>query len=232
MGRVAITVACALLTGCGGSTQAEKPARTVRTATQPRTASVEVSLQGRDLRTVVFDQPLTLAGAVHQAGPAVPLRVHLLADTRPVQSAATGAGGSFEFTVRPRLNTTYSVEVEGNVSRHVRVLALPEEKFRVEPLAPGRGVLVYEITHPAEVTLTRQPVQFYAHFTGHGRDYTRIGQARFHVADRRHAAARVTIALRAPADDAVACVPTMIAPGFGRPPLRDCGRRSVRVPHH
>jgi hypothetical protein len=112
------------------------------------------------------------------------------------------------------------------------VLALPEETFRVEPLAPGRGVFVYEITHPAEVTLTRQPVQFYAHFRGHGRDYTRIGQARFHEADRRHAAARVAITLRAPADDAVACVPTMIAPGFGRPPLRDCGRRSVRVPHH
>jgi hypothetical protein len=79
---------------------------------------------------------------------------------------------------------------------------------------------------------TNQPVQFYAHLTGHGRDYTRIGEARFQRLSRTRATARVTVTLPGPATDAVACVPTKIAPGFGRPPLRDCGRRRVRVPRH
>jgi hypothetical protein len=225
-----------LVAGCGGGgadpEPGSEPAAPARTATQPALAAVEVSLRGRDLRTVVFDHPLTLTGVARRSKPGAALPVRLLADADRVDSATTGEGGSFHFTVRPRLNTTYTVEAGGAVSRQVRVLALPEANFRVEPLAPGRGVFVYEITHPAEVALTRQPVQFYAHLTGRGRAYTRIGQARFHSSDRRHASARVTVTLPAPADDAVACVPTMIAPGFGRPPLRDCGRRRVRVPRH
>jgi hypothetical protein len=232
MRRVVTGLACVLVAGCGGSTHTDTPASTVRTATQPAHPSVEISLRGRDLRTVIFDQPLTLKGVVRRSGPTTPLQVRLLADGAPADSAMTGEGGSFEFTVRPRLNTTYSVAVEDTESRHVRVLALPEEQFRVEPLAPGRGVFVYEITHPTEVTLTKQPVQFYAHLSGRGRDYTRVGQAHFRRLDARRAAARATVTLRVPADDAVACVPTMIAPGFGRPPLRDCGRRKVRVPGH
>jgi hypothetical protein len=230
MRRAAIGV-CVLVAGCGGSTQAGKPVHSARTATQPARPSIEVALRGPDLRTVVFDHPLTLKGVVRPK-PAAPLRVQLLADAAPGQSVMTGEGGSFEFTVSPRLNTSYSVKVEDTESRRVRVLALPEEQFRVEPLAPGRGVFVYEITHPAEITLTRQPVQFYAHLTGRGRDFTRIAQRRFHRLDARRATARVTVTLPAPADNAVACVPTMIAPGFGRPPLRDCGRRKVRVPRH
>src|SRR3954464_6516207 len=109
MRRVAITLACALVVGCGGSAHTAKPASTAGTATQPRPASVEISLHGRDLRTVVFDHPLTLTGVVRQSKPAAPLRVRLLADAQPVQSAMSGEGGSFEFTVSPRQNTTYSV---------------------------------------------------------------------------------------------------------------------------
>src|SRR3954454_19058792 len=232
MRSVAITSLCALAAGCGGSTHTGEPASTVRSATQPARPSIEISLRGRDMRTVVFDHPLSLEGAVHPSAPATPVRVRLLADGQPVQSTMSGAGGSFEFSVSPRLNTTYSAAAEGTESRRVRVLALPDDQFRVEPLAPGRGVFVYEITHPAGLTLTRQPVQFYAHLSGHGHDYTRVGQAHFRRLDPRRAAARVTVTLRRPADDAVACLPTMIAPGFGRPPLRDCGRRKVRVPGH
>ena len=235
MRRLSAALACMFIAGCGGGNDARKPAGPVRTATQSAPSSVEVSLHGRALRTVVFDHPLTLAGTVHRSSPRGPLRVRLLASPsgpEPVQSATTGEGGGFRFTVHPRVNTTYSVEAETRTSRSVRVLALPDETFRVEPLAPGRGVFVYEITHPAEIPPTEQPVQFYAHLTGRGPDYTRIGEARFHSAGRTSAAARLTVTLPGPADDAVACVPTMIAPGFGRPPLRDCGRRRVRVPHH
>src|SRR4051794_34602444 len=218
MRRATIGV-CALVAGCGGSTQAGKPVHTAHTTTQTQPSTVEISLRGRDLRTVVFDHALTLTGVVRRSGPGAPLRVRLLADGAPTQSTVAGEGGKFEFTVQPRLNTTYTVEAEERMSRRVRVLALPEETFRVDPLAPGRGVFVYEITHPAELALTHEPVQFYAHFTGRGRDFTRIGGRRFHRLDARHASARVTVTLTAPADDAVACVPTMIAPGFGRPPL-------------
>jgi hypothetical protein len=231
MRRVTTAFVCALVAGCGGGDRGATTAAPARTATQPSRPTLEVALRGRDLRTVVFDHPLTLRGVVRPK-PAAALRVQVLADAAPTQSVMTGEGGSFEFTVSPRLNTNYSVKIEDTESRHVRVLALPEEQFRVEPLAPGRGVFVYEITHPAEVTLTRQPVQFYAHLTGRGRDYTRVAQAHFRRLDARRAAARATVTLPAPANDAVACVPTMIAPGFGRPPLRDCGRRRVRVPGH
>src|SRR4051812_9932053 len=108
MRRAATAFVCALAVGCGGSTHADKPGSTARTATQPARPSVEVALRGPDLRTVVFDHPLTLKGVVRPK-PAAPLRVQLLADAARDQSVMTGEGGSFEFTVSPRLNTTYSV---------------------------------------------------------------------------------------------------------------------------
>jgi hypothetical protein len=197
-----------------------------------------VSLRGPDTRRVIFGHDVTLKGVVRQSHPTGPLKVRLLASpypypvSEPVDSATTGEGGSFRFTVRPRLNTLYSVGVESRVSRHVQVYALPEGTFRVEPLGPGSGVFVYEITYPPEVVPTKRPVQFYAHLTRHGKRYTRIGQARFHRVTPGRSAARVTVTLHEPADNAVACVPASIAPGFGDPPIRDCGRHRVRVPRH
>src|SRR3954464_14884499 len=170
MRRALALAACALAAGCGGSGQrAANSTRTSRTSADPPRSSIEISLHGRDLRTVVFDQPLTLTGVVRRSQEAAaPLRVRLLADAAPVQSAEAGASGSFAFTVRPRLNTTYSVAAEGSVSRHVRVRALRDEPSGGEPTGRGRGVFVYEIWHPAEVGPTRQPVQFYAHLVGRG----------------------------------------------------------------
>jgi hypothetical protein len=231
MRRAFAVSVCVLVAGCGGSTHA-KHAETARTATQPPRSSVEVSLHGPDTRRVVFGHPLELKGVVRQSHPTGPLTVRLLASHEPVDSAKTGEGGSFHFTVRPRLNTIYSVEVETRVSRHIQVYALPEGNFRVEPLGPMSGVFVYEITHPPGVVPTKRPVQFYAHLIGHGKRYTRIGEAPFDRVTPRRAVARVTITLHQPADDAVACVPAMIAKGFGDPPIRDCGRHRVRVPGH
>jgi hypothetical protein len=153
--------------------------------------------------------------------------------SEPVQSTTTAEGGSFSFTVRPRLNTMYSVGAGARISRHIQVYAMPDGNFRVEPIAPGRGSFVYEITYPTGVTPTRLPVVFYAHLTRNGpRIYTRVGQAPFRRTSRDHAIARVAITVHQRADDAVACVPTMIAPSLGAPPIRDCGRRTVRVPRH
>jgi hypothetical protein len=118
------------------------------------------------------------------------------------------------------------------VSRRIQVYAMPEGTFRVEPIGPGSGVFVYEITHPPGVVPTRRPVQFYVHLVGHGKRFTRVGAARFDRVTPLRAVARVTITLHQPADDTVACVPAMIAKNFGDPPIRDCGRRRVRVPHH
>jgi hypothetical protein len=228
-------IVCLLVAGCGGSTPS-KHTDTIRTATQPAPPSVEVSLHGPDTRRVVFGHPLELKGVVRQSHPTGPVTVRLLASHEPVDSARTGEGGSFRFTVRPLLNTQYSVEVpspgQARVSRHIQVYALPEGNFRVEPVGPQSGVFVYEITHPPGVVPTNRPVQFYAHLTGHGKRYTRIGEARFDRVTSRRAVARVTITLHQPADDAVACVPAMIAPNFGDPPIHDCGRPRVRVPHH
>jgi hypothetical protein len=186
----------------------------------------------------VFGHELMLAGVVRQSHPSGPLSASLLASpypysvAEPVQSAETGEGGSFHFTVRPRLNTIYSVQVGSRMSRRIQVYALQEGTFRVEPAGIRTGVFVYEITHPAEVVPTNRPVQFYAHLKGRGRLYTRIGQARFKRLTPERAVARTTITLRRPADNAVACTPAMIAEGFGDPPIRDCGRRRVRVPRH
>lgn len=238
--RRALTVsACVLVAGCGGSSK--EHAVTVRTATQPRPAPAEVVLTGERTRKVEFGQPLRLEGAVRQRPGDEPLRVRLLASPYPhvtsqaVASTTTAAGGGFEFSVKPRINTFYSAEAESTpkrISSQVRVYATPKQEFRVEPLGPGSGVFVYEITHPAGVVPTNRPVLFYAHFTGHGRAYTRIGQAHLDRVSRRRAVARVTITLHRPADDAVGCVPAMIAEGFGPPPIRECGQRRVHVPRH
>jgi hypothetical protein len=223
-------IVCVLVAGCGGSSR--QHAVTVHTATQPQRSSVEISLHGPDTRRVVFGHPLELKGVVRQSHPSGPVTVRLLASHEPVDSATTGEGGSFRFTVRPRLNTIYSVEAGSRVSRHIQVYAMPEGTFRVEPIGPGSGVFVYEITHPPGVVPTSRPVQFYVHLVGHGKRFTRVGRARFERVTPRRAVARVTITLHQPADDAVACVPAMIAPTFGEPPIRDCGRSRVRVPRH
>jgi hypothetical protein len=231
MRRALTASVCALVVGCGGSTHA-KHADTVRTATQPQRSSVEVSLHGPDTRRVVFGHPLELKGVVRRSHPTGPVPVRLLASHETVDSTRTGEGGSFHFTVRPRLNTVYSVEVEGRASRRIQVYAMPEQVFRIEPLAPARGVFVLEITHPPGVVPTKEPVQFYAHRRGDGRVFTRVGQARLERVSRERAVARATITVHFQADDAVGCVPAMIAEGFGDPPIRDCGRRRVRVPRH
>src|SRR4051812_39028885 len=226
MRRVLAASVCAFAVGCSGSTGAsDRRAATAPTAMQPRPPSVEVALRGPGTRRVVFDHPLTLKGVVRPR--TAPMTVRLLASeypypvSEPVQSVKTGEGGSFSFTVRPRLNTMYSVGVGTKVSRHIQVYAMPDGNFRVEPLAPRRGFFVYEITYPPGVAPTRLPVVFYAHLTQDGRRvYTRVGQAPFRRTSGTHAIARVAITLRHPADDAVACVPTTIAPNLGAPPLR------------
>src|SRR3954447_26260150 len=169
MRRSAATIACVLVAGCGGASPAKHAATTARTATQPARPSVEVSLRGPDTRRVLFDHALTIKGVVRPSN--VPVTVRLLSSespypvSEPAQSTKTGEGGSFSFTVRPHLNTMYSVELGGRVSRHIQVYAMPDGNFRVEPIAPGRGYFVYEITYPAGVTPTRLPVVFYAHMT-------------------------------------------------------------------
>jgi hypothetical protein len=220
-------IACALVAGCGGGSQ---PAPAVHTATQPPRSSVEVSLHGPDTRRVVFGHPLELAGVVRESRPSGPLTVRLLASHEPVQSTTTDARGSFRFTVRPRLNAVYSVQAAGRTSRHVQVYAMPEQDFRVEPRGPRSGVLVLAIGHPPEVVPTDHPAQFYVHFVGDGRTYTRVGQAHLDWVSRSRAVARLKITLHRAADNGVACVPAMIGQNFGDPPIGDCGRRRVHVP--
>jgi hypothetical protein len=233
MRRALIASACVLVAGCGGS-DPPKRAETVRTATQPRPTppSVEVSLRGEDTRRVVFGHDLEIRGVVRQSRPSGPLTVRLLASREPVESTTTGEGGSFRFTVQPRVNTIYSVQVGDKVSRHIQVYAMPEGNFRVEPISPGSGYFVYEITYPRGVEPTKRPVQFYAHFTGGDKRFARVGEARFRHYGPERSVARVKITLDRPADDAVACVPAMIAKDFGDPPIPDCGKRRVRVKRH
>lgn len=215
------------MAGCGGGSAA---APAVHTVSQEPRSSVEVSLHGPDTRRVVFGHPLELRGVVRQSHPAGPVRVRLLASHEPVQSTTADGRGSFSFTVRPRLNAIYSVDVAGRASRHVQVYAMPEQQFRVEPRGPRSGVLVLDVKHPPEVVPTDRPAQFYVHFVGDGQTYTRIGQAHLDWASRSRAVARLKVKLHRPADDGVACVPAMIAANFGDPPLSDCGRRRVHVP--
>src|SRR5436190_4831618 len=167
-------VACVLLAGCGGGS-AEDTA-TVRTATERAAApSVEISLRGDDTRRVVFGHPLELKGVARPKG--APLSVRLLASHEQVGSTTTASDGSFRFTVRPQVNTMYSVGVGDKVSRHIQVYAMPDQNFRVEPLGPRSGVFVLEIGHPRSVTPTDQPAQFYVHIADRGRVYERVGTA-------------------------------------------------------
>jgi hypothetical protein len=235
MRRIPAAVACVLVAGCGGGGDA-KPAAPASAATQPPPSSAEVSLRGPDTRRITFGHPLELRGFVRQSHPRGPLTVQLLASeypypvSEPIQSARTGEGGSFSFTVRPRLNTLYSVQVGNRVSRHIQVYAMPQGNFRVEPFDARRALFVYEITYPRGVVPTNRPIQFYAHLTGQGERFTRIGEARFERVTPERAVARVAIRLRRAADNFVACSPAVIAEGFGDPPIRDCGRRRVHVP--
>jgi hypothetical protein len=224
-------VLCVLVAGCGGggSGDAERPSN-ADTAPQAAPSSVEVSLRGPDTRRVVFGHPLELAGVVRPTGSSEPRTVRLLAEHEPVDTTRTGEGGSFSFTVRPRLNTVYSVEVDGRASRRVRVYAMPDQDFRVEPLGPRRGILVLEMEHPPEVTPTDNPAQFYVHFVGDGGTYTRVGEAHLDWASRSRAVARLRLRLHRAADDSIACLPSMFATNFGDPPIADCGKRRVRPP--
>jgi hypothetical protein len=200
---------------------------------QPAPSSIEVSLRGPDTRRVVFDHPLELKGVVRQSGGATrPMTVRLLDSAEPVQSTTTGEGGSFRFTVRPRINAIYSVSVGDKISRRIQVYAMPEQQFRVEPTGPRSGVFVLEIGHPPEVVPTDRPAQFYVHFVGAGRTYMRVGEAHLDWVSRSRAVARLKVSLHREADNGVACVPAMIAENFGDPPIGDCGNRRVRVPRH
>jgi hypothetical protein len=242
MRRALTLMACVLVAGCGGGSTAPKQVATVRTATQPPEPAPEVGLSGDRVRRVEFGQPLQLEGAVRrQGGGGDPIRVRLLASPYPhvtsksIASTTTGEGGHFEFTVRPRINTRFSAEVESTpkrVSGQVLVYAMPKQEFRVEPLGPGSGVFVLEITHPPGVFPTNRPVQFYVHLVGRGKRFTRVGEAHLDRVTPRRAVARLRVTRQRPADDAVACVPAMIAEGFGDPPIRDCGKRRVRVKRH
>jgi hypothetical protein len=93
-------------------------------------------------------------------------------------------------------------------------------------------VFVLEIEHPAGVVPTNRPVQFYAHVVGSGKLFTRVGEAHLDRVTRRRAVARLRVTRQRPADDAVACIPAMLAEGFGDPPIPDCGKRRVRVKRH
>src|SRR3954462_8828103 len=168
MRRFPAAAACVFVAGCGGG-DAAQPAAPAPAATQPAPSSAEVSLRGPDTRRITFGHPLELRGSVRQSHPSGPVTVRLLASeypypvSEPVQSARTGEDGSFSFTVRPRLNTLYSVQVGTRVSRHIQVYALPAGNFRVEPLDSRRALFVYEITYPRGVVPTNRPIQFYAH---------------------------------------------------------------------
>jgi hypothetical protein len=224
---------CLLVAGCGGGGGGE-PQAAARPAAQPSRASVEISLRGDDTRRVVFGHPLEFRGVVRPSGD--PVTVRLLSSeypypvSEPVQSTTTGEGGSFRFTVRPEVNTMYSVSVRDKVSRHIQVYAMPDQQFRVEPLGPRSGVFIFEIKHPLSVTPTDRPVLFYVHFVGGGSVYERVAHAHLDHVSAVRAVARVKVTVKRQADDAVACVPAMIAANFGDPPLSDCGRRRVRVP--
>src|SRR4051794_40089601 len=220
-------IVCALLAGCGGGSEG---APAVHTAPQPPQSSVEISLRGPDTRRVVFGHPLELRGAVRQSHSTGPARVRLLASHETVQSTTTGEGGSFRFTVRPEVNTVYSVAVGDKVSRQIQVYAMPDQSFRVEPRGPRTGVFILEIKHPLSVTPTDRPALFYVHFADGGRVYERVAHAHLDHVSAVRAVARVKVTVHRPADDAVACVPVMIAANFGDPPLTDCGQRRVRVP--
>jgi hypothetical protein len=223
---------CLLLAGCGGSAPTRR-ADTTPTAPQPEPpSSVEVSLHGPDTRRVIFDHPLELKGAVRQSHPTGPVTVQLLASGEPVQSTDTGEGGSFRFTVTPRVNAIYSVEAEDKVSRRIQVYAMPDQDFHVEPTGPRSGVFVLDIRHPPEVTPTDEPAQFYVHFVGGGAKYTRVGEAHLDWVSRSRAVARLKVRLHRSADNGVACVPAMIGENFGDPPIPDCGKRRVRVKRH
>lgn len=240
MRRALAISACLFLAGCGGGST--PTVATVRTATQSPTPAPEVVLTGEHFRRIEFGQPLKLEGAVRrQGGAGDPIRVRLLASpyphvtSRSVASTTTGEGGHFEFTVKPRINTLFSAEVQSTpkrISSQVKVYAMPKQVFRVEPLGPSRGVFVLEITHPPDVVPTNRPVQFYVHLRGHGKRFTRVGEAHLDRVTPRRAVARLTVTVHGHADDAVSCIPAMIAEGFGDPPIRDCGRRRVRVPRH
>ena len=220
-------IVCALVAGCGGGSEA---APAVHTAPPQPRSSVEVSLHGPDTRRVVFGHPLELKGRVKQSHPTGPAKVRLLASHEPVQTTTTGEGGSFRFTVRPEVNTIYSVSVGDKVSRHIQVYAMPDQSFRVEPVGPRSGVFILEIKHPLSVTPTDRPALFYVHFADGGRVYERVARAHLDHVSAVRAVARVKVTVPRPADDAVACVPVMIAANFGDPPLSDCGQRRVRVP--
>src|SRR4051794_1057970 len=222
-------IACVLLAGCGGGSA--EHAATVRTATERAAVpSVEISLRGDDTRRVVFGHPLELKGVVRPN--AAPVTVRLLASHEQVGSTTTAEDGSFRFTVRPQVNTIYSVRAGDKVSRRIQVYATPDQLFRVEPLGPRSGVFILEVRHPLAVTPTDRPAQFYVHYADGGRVYEGVGTAHPDHVSAVRAVARLKVKVKRPADDAVACAPAMIAANFGAPPLHDCGRRRVLVPRH
>jgi hypothetical protein len=120
--RVGVTASNAFGTGLARSA-----------ATAVVVAAAQVTL-ARSRPTVVFGGRLRLSGSV--AGVGAGVRVTIDARTfksrvfRPVATAATGAGGSFSATVKPRIRTSYRARLDdGTLATAVTVAVRPRLRF-------------------------------------------------------------------------------------------------------
>jgi hypothetical protein len=209
---IAVASAAAVLSGCGAV----------------KTPDTTLSAHGSRSESVIGEQ-VTISGTVRRGSPQS-MNLDLLASTGPLYADIRRIGrtrsdshGEYGFVVRPRINTAYTVATTG-AEKHVVVFVAPH--YRLEYARAGADAirLVFTVDHPLELRPSAQPVYFYAARRGVGR-LARLGRADLTRRTDVRAVARGTFA-GAPqgAIDVFACLPDVIAPGYGSPPIDGCGR--------
>lgn len=212
---IAALSAAALLAGCGAV----------------QTPGTTLSAHGSRSESAI-GEPVTISGTVRR-GAARSLNLELLASTAPlyadsrrVARTRSDAHGVYGFLVRPRINTAYTVATTG-AEKHVVVFVTPH--YRLEYTRAGASAIraVFTVDHPPALHPSAQAVYFYAAGKGVGK-LVRLGRSNLVRLTGVRAVARGTFP-RAPAGpiDVLACLPEMIAPGYGSPPIAGCGRRAL-----
>jgi hypothetical protein len=211
----AVTAAALALTfaGCGGS----------------KAPDVRLTAHGSKSEVEIGDR-VTISGVVRRDGRAAAMGLELRASSAPLYSSnrrvartRSDSHGQFGFVVRPRINTAYTIATTG-ATRHVVVFTAPRYKLAYTRVGGDAIHLAFTVDHPVELEPAAQRVYFYAAPKDVGK-LVRLGSSMLLATSATRAQATGTFS-GAPRGtiDAFACLPGMIAKGYGSPPIKGCGR--------
>ncbi len=122
---------------------------------------------------VVGGQAATLSGKLTTAPAGSVVRLYASPYPYPVAgliaTTASGAGGSFSFTVRPDRSTHYRVTVPATGAQALAdVSVIARAIIKVKAITPGRALLTVVVFHPRDLQWAGAPVHWSFHSGSHG----------------------------------------------------------------